>query len=60
MDSACGRRGSVVNAMSSHLFLLDFLKVRFCLPCKQRLHLRRRVTLQKVATSRTPAHTAKM
>lgn len=45
MDSACGRRGSVVNAMSSHLFLLDFLKVRFCLPCEQRLHLRRRCRL---------------
>ena len=45
MDSTCGGRGSVVNAMSSHLFLLDFLKVRFCLPCEQRLHLRRRCEL---------------
>ena len=45
MDSTCGGRGSVVNAMSSHLFLLDFFKVRCCLLGEQRLHLRRRCEL---------------
>ena len=35
MDSTCGRRGSVVNAMSRRLFLLDFLKSGFVYPASK-------------------------
>lgn len=59
MDSAYGRRGSVVNVMSSHLFLLES-PVLFTLRAKATSSPAVWAGVQKVATSRTPAHTAKM